>query len=203
MLFFEKTIVLWQHTHTHNFKLFSVWFSHFSVFIPRPSGVRNKFQTFQTALILLLWTGILRLNEQNQSWSDFPLCFVLHSGMFCTFVIKQNIFLLEDCSHNAKWAKLVFRKPLFLLVLIYGILTNTAEPCSLLAPGTMHSVLYAPHVFHMLDISYRRAVAVVVAVAVAWDKRLRRTCSFTSGTFSIQGTKDCRDNVLIFTTVSE
>lgn len=55
----------------------------------------------------------------------------------------------------------------------------------------------------MLDISYRRAVAVVVAVAVAGDKRLRRTYSITSGTLSIQGTKDCLDNVLIFTTVSE
>lgn len=86
-------------------------------------------------------------------------------------------------------------------MLLCGILTNTVEPCSLLAPGTIHSVLYAPHVFQMLDISYRREVAVAV-VAVAWDKRLRRTCSFTSGTFSLLGTKDCLDNILIFITVS-
>lgn len=83
------------------------------------------------------------------------------------------------------------------MVVFYGILANTAEPCSVLAPGTIHSVLDAPQVFRTPDISSRRAVA------VAWDERLRRPWSLTSGTFSLQGTKDCPDDVLIFTAVCE
>lgn len=151
-LFFEKPILLWHGT--HNFKLFSAWFSHFSGFIPRPCGARNKFQTFQASLILLSWTRILRLNEQNQSlkWifhfvsSEIQECFVLlykYGTFFSSWIVSRMI-----SEQNFFW------KPLFILVLFYGIFTNTAESCSLLATGTTHSVLYGstclPYAWHWL-----------------------------------------------------
>lgn len=115
------------------------------------------------------WTSKLEVRER------FLLCFFLHSGMFYTFIIKTfSLRIVSTIGERNSFLKTFF---FYQCVITF----RPTQQCSLIAPLlAIHSVLNAPHVFHMLDISYRRV-------------------AFTSGTFLLQGAND----VLIVTTVSE